>query len=287
LTMSARQGSSDAILTRKYHLSEIPMFVKSGTILSLKPLLMGQTLAAARRQYDHLQFIAFNPFAVTSGSTSVYEDDGETLNYLQNDVAWTSASFDVSGGNLIFSVHTDGAFPELPKGKTVSVILTHTVPPTMVKIQGKEIPYSRFGGSGTWTYDGFEMSIIIQTAEQFLAPGDKLVVEVENAFDSSLKDDMSGLKGVIARAITAKASLDEVHITPGSGGVEKSYVSILASLADELSIAAGAKDLSIFKQLIQSAKPMVSDAIKQIAALNSIDLNRRAFAVELLQDALI
>jgi alpha-glucosidase (family GH31 glycosyl hydrolase) len=286
LTFSVRQGSSNTVLTKKYHLAEIPMFVKVGTILPLKPLRIDQMLAQARRQYDHLQFVAFSPFEVSSGSTEVYEDDGETLNYLNGDLSWTTASFDVQGNDLTFTIKTSGSFPELPQKKSVTIVLTNTVPPSGVKIQGKDVPYSRFGGPGTWTYDGAELSIVIETEEGALGHEDKLAVEVTNAFDATLKDAINGLKGVIARAIAAKSSLDEVHQTPGSNIVQPAHVSVLASLADELSIAAGS-DLSKFKDLVQSAKSLVSEAVEEIQAIQHIDSNRQAYAVELLQDALL
>ena len=59
----------------------------------------------------------------TSGSTPVYEDDGQTTAYLTNGAsAWTTGAYTMSANTATFTISTNGTFPELPSARAYQVL---------------------------------------------------------------------------------------------------------------------------------------------------------------------
>ena len=57
-----------------------------------------------------------------SGSTPVYEDDGQTTAYLTSAAsAWTTGAYTMTGNTATFTVSTNGTFPELPSARAYQV----------------------------------------------------------------------------------------------------------------------------------------------------------------------
>lgn len=90
------------------------------------------------------------------------------------------------------TISTSGSFPELPASRSVELRLFSSVPPTTVTANGQTIPYSRFGGPNTWTYDGVELSTIINLAD--VTPKTTMEVDVNTAVLPNADAVFSGLR---------------------------------------------------------------------------------------------
>ena len=104
-----REGGDDgAFYDRGFLLSEVPVLVKASALVARWPLNPDKSvLGRGTRQYDFLEFTAYpcgGNSSSCSGSTSVYEDDGVTMEYLSNiegeaaaagdaRFVWTSAEY--------------------------------------------------------------------------------------------------------------------------------------------------------------------------------------------------
>ena len=82
-----RAGPDGAVLTRRYDLAEVPVFVRGGAVVPSVPVGEGAAvLGAAARAYTDLVFTVYP--GADSGEASVYEDDGRTMEYLQDQYQW-------------------------------------------------------------------------------------------------------------------------------------------------------------------------------------------------------
>lgn len=59
-------------LSKLYDITEIPVFVKVGSMLPSQPVTLGETVGLAYRGYSELEFTIFQ--AAAAGKTVVYED---------------------------------------------------------------------------------------------------------------------------------------------------------------------------------------------------------------------
>ena len=84
-SVTRAQEVTDAALlscaqTRAFFIEEVPVYVKAGAVIPTIPLVEGDTIGVASRQYTTLEFNIY-PGAM-SGSGVVYEDDGATTSYV-------------------------------------------------------------------------------------------------------------------------------------------------------------------------------------------------------------
>merc|ERR1712167_498427 len=90
----AEDGST--ILEKKFPFSEVPVFVRVGSIIPTAPMTPGNSLGLAAKQYALINFIIYGSAA--SGSFDVYEDDGISTNYLNGASSTTKMTYSRDGG---------------------------------------------------------------------------------------------------------------------------------------------------------------------------------------------
>lgn len=163
----------------------------------------------------------------STGSTQVYEDDGETVAYLDSsNVAWTSCNYSRSSATAItLTISTTGHFSQLPSTRTHIVRLVASMPLVSVTANGANVAYARWGGANTWTYDGVRMEAVIEVSN--VAVATPLVVVVTTAAVPS-GAVVPGIRGSINHAVWAKAGMDETAITPGTNQLSPAYVWVWA-----------------------------------------------------------
>ena len=108
-TGSVVKGNADGstVLVKQYDLSEIPVFVRAGAVIPSIPVVAGDTLGLAQRQYSTLVLSFFLTADESQGSSKVYEDDGATTAYLQGSFVWTTAAYSVVGDTLDIEVSSE------------------------------------------------------------------------------------------------------------------------------------------------------------------------------------
>lgn len=272
-----RLRAGGAMLHKGWHLSEIPVFVRGGAIVPRIPVVAGDTLGLAQRDYSQLEFDIYPGMGVTSGQTRVYEDDGKTMDYLTKDAfAWTTANYTRTSSTVHVAISTAGSYPALPGQRNYLIRLVNVPPPTSVTAttssssSPEPIGYTRFGpcGNSCWTYSGPTLSLEVLVWGVETAGGMSLAVEfAESTAPATTALLNSGLRGMLSRASLAKDNLDETRITPGAHTPDPNYLKLAGSTADALSYLAGA-DAAAFTSTVAGYPALYDNAIASIQNLS-------------------
>jgi alpha-glucosidase (family GH31 glycosyl hydrolase) len=128
------------VVSNNYGVQDIPIFVRAGAVIPL------QTAASVVSSYaDPVMWTIFP--GANSGKGQLYEDDGESLDYMNNKYATTSVtySFLPSVINVVVSP-TTGSSTGIPSSRSHMVqVRGYRNNPSSVKVNGQTIPE----GSGT------------------------------------------------------------------------------------------------------------------------------------------
>lgn len=276
---SLLQGSESAptIRTKPFDISEVPVYVRAGSIIPSIPIVIGSTLGLAQQQYTTLEFNVYP--GASNGTTQVYEDDGSTTAYLESAYVFTTASYTINDGVFEFGIQSAGNYSAFPLARSYVIRLINSMPPSDVFVQGAAVPYARFGGANTWTYDGVRMAVIIQTNILPTAEPVQIVVSI----DSSASLQLSGIRGGISHAILAKEYLDQLGITPGTKVVTGGALDRLSAVTDAFTYLAGTNP-NAFQQQVEAFPTMFQDALEEIEALKALP-EHKAYPLSLLNSA--
>ena len=176
-----------------YTLAENPHYAKAGSIIPMNPA----TVKNLQQPCDTL-VLTFIPGG--DGQLRHYEDDGMSQQYKTN-YAVTTVSKKQEGNTVRVRISPrEGSFAGASDNRSYELRFPAVFPPKSVKVNGKELAYSRFPKAGEWTYDGYTLAPVIYTGTTACdAP-----VEIELAFDdyaTAHQADLYGMSGVFKRCI--------------------------------------------------------------------------------------
>ena len=223
--MITNVASSDTshYITKSYAINEIPLWYVAGSVIPYVPLRsLASSIGNAAKQYTFLGFKVVP--GGTSGSVSVYEDDGATTAYLTDEAfAWTTASYTTSGNTMTVTISTSGTYPELPTSRAYQVRVLNGAPVTAVTVNGQNVGYNRFGKVASVSRPPAANQYYFDFS--FLPEGMGTVIDMVNVpvtqtttvvitFAAGMPD-MAGVYGAVTHAIWAKGNLDIERTTPG------------------------------------------------------------------------
>ena len=176
-----------------YTLAENPHYAKAGSIIPMNPA----TVKNLQQPCDTL-VLTFIPGG--DGQLRHYEDDGMSQQYKTN-YAVTTVSKKQEGNTVRVRISPrEGSFAGASDNRSYELRFPAVFPPKSVKVNGKELAYSRFPKAGEWTYDGYTLAPVIYTGTTACdAP-----VELELAFDdyaTAHQADLYGMSGVFKRCL--------------------------------------------------------------------------------------
>lgn len=176
-----------------YTLAENPHYAKAGSIIPMNPA----TVKNLQQPCDTL-VLTFIPGG--DGQLRHYEDDGMSQQYKTN-YAVTTVSKKQEGNTVRVRISPrEGSFAGASDNRSYELRFPAVFPPKCVKVNGKELAYSRFPKAGEWTYDGYTLAPVIYTGTTACdAP-----VEIELAFDdyaTAHQADLYGMSGVFKRCL--------------------------------------------------------------------------------------
>lgn len=206
-------GTTETLL---YTINENPYFVKAGAIIPMA----GPEITSLQYQSPELRF--FVAPGDGESSTILYEDDGESQSYAEQ-YATTKVTKKSNASYLVLKVDPrQGSFKGMLSERNVSVVLEGVFAPKSVKINGVEVPYSRFAsfdakeGKTVWGYKGDDLAVIIYVGHK---PADvALEISCEFGKDMEKRGILNGKKGLIKRMMdfTPETKLTFEHYTvPG------------------------------------------------------------------------
>ena len=176
-----------------YTLAENPHYAKAGSIIPMNPA----TVKNLQQPCDTL-VLTFIPGG--DGQLRHYEDDGMSQQYKTN-YAVTTVSKKQEGNTVRVRISPrEGSFAGASDNRSYELRFPAVFPPKSVKVNGKELAYSRFPKAGELTYDGYTLAPVIYTGTTACdAP-----VEIELAFDdyaTAHQADLYGMSGVFKRCL--------------------------------------------------------------------------------------
>ena len=176
-----------------YTLAENPHYAKAGSIIPMNPA----TVKNLQQPCDTL-VLTFIPGG--DGQLRHYEDDGMSQQYKTN-YAVTTVSKKQEGNTVRVRISPrEGSFAGASDNRSYELRFPAVFPPKSVKVNGKELAYSRFPKAREWTYDGYTLAPVIYTGTTACdAP-----VEIELAFDdyaTAHQADLYGMSGVFKRCL--------------------------------------------------------------------------------------
>lgn len=176
-----------------YTLAENPHYAKAGSIIPMNPA----TVKNLQQPCDTL-VLTFIPGG--DGQLRHYEDDGMSQQYKTN-YAVTTVTKKQEGNTVRVRISPrEGSFSGASDSRSYELRFPAVFPPKSVKVNGKELAYSRFPKAGEWTYDGYTLAPVIYTGTTACdAP-----VEIELAFDdyaTAHQADLYGMSGVFKRCL--------------------------------------------------------------------------------------
>jgi len=257
-----------------FPLMETPVFVRAGAIIPTLPLQVCSGHALAARTYDALVFSIFP--GASSFVFSVYEDDGMTTDYTLGKYAEMNVSYNVEGSSLIVNMGMSGFFAGQPDMRSITLRLVNAPPPNKVIIEGKSLPFGRYGGSGTWSYDGDAVTAVIELLPLHICHLTSATVRI--IFDESVSDmwqdgSLSGVRGAISHANLAKQRLDEVRATPGSTDSGVGELLRMTSVGEVLSLRADKLEIWL-KEVYGISQRMIA-SLKEIDTMEAKDVTAR------------
>ena len=186
--------------------------------------------------------------------------------------------------NITMHVNGDGTL----HANSPHTVMPNSLPPTSVLVMQVLRPWSRYGGPGTWFYNGDDVEFVVNLP----SPARDLSVSIDWAIDSG-SFPLDGLKGKMAAARRAKANLNLRRMAPGekSGHVDPrgAPLAVVSSTPERLSSLA--RDAAAFRAMVSNVSATFSTAaaeVSQIAASCKADVDklRALYSSAILQAAM-
>jgi alpha-glucosidase (family GH31 glycosyl hydrolase) len=123
-------------------LDRMPLFVNAGAILPLAP-------AMDHSDQRPLDSLTLEVFAGKSGSFRLYEDDGASLDYRNNQYAWTEFRYNISdsGEHSVIIGATQGEYASQPKMRAYVIRIHGLLKPAAVRLQNTILPQAQSSDS--------------------------------------------------------------------------------------------------------------------------------------------
>jgi hypothetical protein len=189
-TATGEKLSGGQILKRRYLPSEIPVFVRPGT------LIPGQR-PARRLDGGCYRELVITAYPGEDGTYALYEDDGRTQDYLQGEsVTIHLAQRRTPRGRVVSVAPVRGGHAGFEPRRSLEIRLPVSPPPRQVTASGRKLPWVyRLQDSG-WTYDGGRAETVIRIPDLDLSAG----IDVEAITDPDIPPGAAeGLKGLMSR----------------------------------------------------------------------------------------
>ncbi len=188
------------VVTRQYSLDDIPIFVRAGSIIPMQTLKQ-------KADIENVDPLVLRIYPANGGSTSVYEDQGNSQGYRNGQFSRTTVKYGIVKGRIMhITIDPEkGTYPGMKRSRSYVVELMNVFPPERVTCNGAEI---EFGDDG-WKYDGDRLETVIKTSSFNVKREVTLTVQFPESIESQLLD---GTRGKIERFKEAMSILN--HLWP-------------------------------------------------------------------------
>ncbi len=175
------------VLTRTYLLSEIPLFVRPGTILP------GQR-GAVRLKDASITDLLVTVYGGNQGSYTLHEDDGLSADYADRTASIRLSHRRRGASHQITVGPVRKAYPGFVWRKSLEIRLPATTPPKTVRVGARTLRWSHRLGAEGWTYDGATATTIIRVRSIDMKRGATVTVS-----GARFGGTVNGFKGAMSR----------------------------------------------------------------------------------------
>jgi len=200
------------------HLLDVPVYARAGSVVPRRPLDGSSTIGLAAQAYGELEWSIYP--GATKGSGDVYEDDGESYDYITKGKSATttlSYQYDEHGTLSVQIVPKASGGYALPSSRAHTLRIPNKQPPSSVTFNGSQtLQWSRYGGAGAaaWWYDGAELAVVINLPIVNASAAISVAAHFQ-ATTNLAAISFDGLKGKLNAARRAKATLNLRRMAPG------------------------------------------------------------------------
>ena len=192
---------SDELIDIHCTLSENTYFVEAGSIIPMYPKSVRNL-----QQTINSYVLTFVPGG--DGETSIYEDDGKSKDYATA-YATTKVTKRTEGNKVVITIAPrQGAYEGMLPTTSYELRLPANFPPKSVRLNGKELPYSRYAEVGEWGYDGYTLAPYILLGEVDCTKGCTVEVEFTEG-DIAQQSKLYGMQGIVTRCVALTAEFKE------------------------------------------------------------------------------
>jgi len=158
------------VIARKFTIDEMPLYVKEGAIIPMQPKMKN----TSEKKVDPL---ILNIFPGESGSTKVYDDEGNNQNFKNGRFTFTKIHFKKNQNKVELVIEPiEGNYPGMLKNRSYDIRFVQSFPAEQIIVNGRKIKQEFEPNKNSWRYDGKELSFKIITGE--FSVNQKVVVEV-------------------------------------------------------------------------------------------------------------
>eukprot|EP01084_Bolivina_argentea_P283337 485212_1 len=224
------QKQSSMSISRGFSLSEMPIYIKTDSVLPISPLHNGHVIGKANEpSFDRLRFDIYPSLSNgdKNGETFIYEDDGITFDYLNENetnsvktyIDWTynSKSYEFNA-NIVSKGNYNGFVANRYYGiRIYNVLSPKSVMCNNIPIKYNAFYFNRFSEENMYYFDGKTMSLTVNCPLMSA----NVTTTVNIIFARDWMEDFKytslyGMKGKINRAIQCKGALDETNYPYGT-----------------------------------------------------------------------
>lgn len=191
-----------------YTIEEMPWFVRAGAII---PMADDDIM---NLQEENVSLI-LTVIPGDDGHMVLYEDDG-TSRHFDMEYALTDICHHNDGDSVRLRIGARrGRYVGMPSHRRYTVRFIARRPPRRIVLDGKEVSFDRYGGSGTWRYDGYDLAVVVNTGDIDCGIGCELVLEYDARADY-VEDTLYGKSGLFKRCrrLTSDFKLAYAKIDP-------------------------------------------------------------------------
>jgi len=240
--------------TKLVPLNEIPMFVRSGAMIPMWPIVRRTT-----PEPDTLRLIVF-PGQAIGGFANVYADDGLSNGYATGDFATWAVCWSKTDGDISVSLDPwKGPYVEKLSPRRIVVEFRHTGPVSLVDLNGVSLPEASISydtATATSTIDcgrlspteGYHLTLrprsipaglagkLRDLGDAWLLPERRVPAAVESAH-ASMPDNLSarGDRKLLARALGLFVDLNATPRVGGRAGELELQTTVVSLHGDDLS----------------------------------------------------
>ena len=149
-------------LERSFSISQIPLYVKAGSIIPMQP---GMSHTGERP----VNPLILTVFPLKEGQESkyrLYEDVGNTPGYQYGESVWTPIRAASSADGTVLTVTVapvEGHYKGMRTERACELRLPESWPPSSVSVNGESLAYSKKEGAPGWRFEGDTLTTVITT----------------------------------------------------------------------------------------------------------------------------